>query len=253
MRKIWAVIFREYKMQTARPAGWAVLLGATLLAQADNFPSVGNLRRLEFLNQPAYFVSRIMNFDALVLLFGLLFLLAGRIPLDRRTGMKTLFMASPLKKGQYLAGKLLGGFFSTFTFLTVFLCLNTTVYCIAAPFAVSLEDGLVPLLKALVFPGFFSCLFVSFCAVALPGIMDLRFFYILAAVLFGANAVYVGSADAMPFYLITSGELARLIWVHPKWPFVDAGSVWANGIFLTAGGLVSGALPLLARKFWRAE
>ena len=89
MRKIWAVIFREYKMQTARPAGWAVLLGATLLAQADNFPSVGNLRRLEFLNQPAYFVSRIMNFDALVLLFGLLFLLAGRIPLDRRTGMKT--------------------------------------------------------------------------------------------------------------------------------------------------------------------
>ena len=75
-------------------------------------------------------------------------------------------------------------------------------------------------------------LFVSFCSIALPGMMDIRLFYILAAILFGFNATYVGSAEAMPFYLITSGDLVRLIWVHPRWPFVDMGSVIANGFFL---------------------
>ena len=42
--------------------------------------------------------------------------------------------------------------------------------------------------------------------------IDIRLFYILAAILFGFNATYVGSAEAMPFYLITSGDLVRLIW-----------------------------------------
>ena len=91
------------------------------------------------------------------------------------------------------------------------------------------------------------------CAVAIPGLTGSRLFYLLSAVLFGCNAAYVGSAEAMPFSLITAGNLARLIWVHPKWPFVDTGSVVANGGFLVGSGIVCGSLLFLKRKFWRAE
>ena len=52
----------------------------------------------------------------------------------------------------------------------------------------------------------------------------------------------------MPFYLITSGDLVRLIWVHPRWPFVDMGSVIANGFFLVGSGLVFGSLLFLKHK-----
>ena len=67
--------------------------------------------------------------------------------------------------------------------------------------------------------------------------MDIRLFYILAAIYFGVNAMYVGSAETMPFYLLTSGDLVRLLWVHPRWPFVTMESVWANGAFLLEPGL----------------
>ena len=83
--------------------------------------------------------------------------------------------------------------------------------------------------------------------------MDIRLFYILAAVFFGFNATYVGSADTVPFYLITSGDLIRLIWVHPKWPFLHPGSGLANGVFLIGSGLLAGSLLFLKHSFWRSE
>ena len=211
-----SVLHYEYKMQFKRLVTWGVLLVATALSLLDNFPSAGNLARLEFLDEPAYFVYRIVSLDSLVLLFGLMFLLAGRIPIDTKTGMKSLLMSSALRKWQYVLGKLLGG-------LAIFV-------------------SLVP-----------TSLFVSFCSIALPGMIDIRLFYILAAILFGFNATYVGSAEAMPFYLITSGDLVRLIWVHPRWPFVDMGNVIANGFFLVGSSLVFGSLLFLKHKFWRSE
>ena len=135
----------------------------------------------------------------------------------------------------------------------IFLLLNTMIYFIAAPFEISLIECIVPLIKAIFVSLVPTSLFVSFCSIALPGMIDIRLFYILAAILFGFNATYVGSAEAMPFYLITSGDLVRLIWVHPRWPFVDMGSVIANGFFLVGSGLVCGSLLFLKHKFWRSE
>ena len=253
MGKTAAVLRYEYKMLFLHPAGWGVLAAATALTLLDNFPSAGNLARLEFLDEPAYFVYRIMNFDSLILLFGLMFLLAGRIPLDARTGMRPLFMASPLHKREYAAGKLLGGVFYVFTMQCLFLFLNTAVYCVAAPSAGAPAVCMIPLAKAV-----FACaapvsLFVGVCAVALPGLIDLRLFYILAAALFGFNAAYTGSAKAMPFYLITSGDLVRLIWTHPQWPSVPAASVLANALFLVGSAAAAAYLLLAARKYWRPE
>ena len=221
MRRMLAVLRYEYKMQFRRLATWGIFLAATALSLLDNFPSRANL--------------------------------AGRLPLDAKTGMKPLLMATPLQKWQYVLGKLLGGFLYVFSLLSIFLALNTAIYAAAAPFEVSWAECIVPLLKALLVSAAPAGWFVSFVSIALPGMIDIRLFYILAAVLFGFNATYVGSAEAMPFYLITAGDLVRLIWVHPKWPFVDTGSVVANGGFLVGSGIVCGSLLFLKRKFWRAE
>ena len=110
MRKTVSILHYELKMQAKRPAVWGVFLAATAMAQLDCFPSAQNLARLEFLNQPAYFVHRVMTLDALLLLFGLAVLLANRFPADRKNAMGHLFRSYPLERRQYILGKLLGGF-----------------------------------------------------------------------------------------------------------------------------------------------
>lgn len=253
MSKMFAVAWYEYKMQFYRLPTWGLVGGVTLLSLMDNFPSDGNLSRLEFLNQPAYFVYRVMSLDVLVLLFGLAFILAGRIPADKKTGMKTLLMTLPLEKSQYVLGKLLGGFCYTFSAVCIFLTVNTAAYFFGAPFEVSLRDCLIPLLKAIVIAALPSSLFVSLSSISLGGMMDIRLFYMLAAVVFGFNAAYVSSADPQPFYLITSGNLVRMIWAHPKWPYTDMAGVWANGGFLVGSGIVFAGMLLARRGFWRWE
>lgn len=253
MRKIIAIIHYEYKMQFKRPATWGVLLAATVFALLDNYPSAGNLTRLEFLNDPAYFVYRTMSLNGFVLLFGLMFLLAERFPMDNKTGMKLLLMSHALQKWQYILGKLSGGFLYTFSILCIFLALNTAVYFLAAPFPIPLPACTLPLVKVIIISAFPVSLFVSLCSVALPGMIDIRLFYLLAAILFGVNACYVGSANAAPFYMITSGDLIRLIWVNPKWSFHDTGSILANGAFLMGSGLIIGSSLFLKHRFWRSE
>ena len=253
MRKMIAIIHYEYKMQFLRPATWGVLLAATIFTLLDHYPSAGNLARLEFLNEPAYFVYRTMGQDGLVLMFGFLFLLAERFPLDHKTGMKLLLLSHALQKWQYVWGKLLGGFLSAFSILCIFLILNTAVYFAAAPFPISLLACTLPLAKAILISALPVSLFVSLCSVALPGMIDIRLFYLLASVLFGFNAAYVGSAHAAPFYLITSGDLIRFIWVNPNWSFTDTGSILANGAFLMGSGSIFAGLLFLKHSFWRSE
>lgn len=186
-------------------------------------------------------------------MFGLMFLLAERFPLDHKTGMKLLLMSHALQKRQYILGKLLGGFLYTFSILCIFLAFNTAVYFAAAPFPVPLAACMIPLIKAIIVSAFPVSLFVGLSSVALPGMTDIRLFYLLAAILFGVNAAYVGSANAAPFYMITSGDLIRLIWVNPKWSFQDSGSILANGAFLVGSGLIFGSLLFVKHGFWRSE
>lgn len=253
MNKIFTILYYECKLQFGKIATWGVLLAATALTMVDAFPSAGNLRRLEFLTEPAYFVCRAMSIDGLVLVFGLLFLLSDRFAVDKKTGVKNLIMSEPVRKGQYIAGKLLGGFCYTWGMLCAFLVLNTGIYAVALPVRVSAMDCLVPLVKTILVSGIPVSLFVGCTAVALPVFMDVRVFYLLASVLFIVNAGTVGAAGQMPFYLITAGDLIKLVWQHPRWPFVNAGSVQANLLFLIGTGAGACVLLLLKRRFWRAE
>ena len=251
MRKTLSILRYELHMQAKRPAVWGVFLAATAMAQLDCFPSSQNLARLEFLNQPAYFVHRVMTLDALLLLFGLAILLANRFPADRKNGMKHLFLSYPLEKRQYILGKLLGGFCLSCLMSILFLLCNTTVYVLAAPFPIDPREWLIPLGKALLLRAFPASWFTGLLAVALPGVVDIRLLYAVAAVFFGFNAATVGSAETMPFYLLTAGDLSRLLWVHPKWPFVDPASVLANAAFLLGGGALLASLPFGKPSFWR--
>ena len=74
-----------------------------------------------------------------------------------------------------------------------FFYLTRQFYFIAAPFEISLIECIAPLIKAIFVSLVPTSLFVSFCSIALPGMIDIRLFYILAAILFGFNATYVGS------------------------------------------------------------
>lgn len=253
MRKIMSIVHYEYKMQFKRLAAWGVLLVATAIALFDNFPSETNLARLEFLDRPAYFIYRTMSLDALIMVFGLMFLMSDRLSVDNKTGVKPLMMASTMGKGEYLCGKLFGGLLYTFSMICIFLMLNTAVYCCAAPFEISIMDCVVPLLKTVAVSALPVSVFISFCSIAIPALIDIRLFYLLAAVLFVFNASFVGTAEAAPCYLITAGDLIRLIWVHPKWAQVDMGSAISNLIFLLGCGLISWVSLFVKRGFWRSE
>lgn len=253
MRKVASIIHYEYNMQCKRIATWGVLLASTAITLLDSFPSAKNLARLEFLVQPAYFIYRTISLDMLIMAFGLMFLLSNRFSVDNKCGVKPLIMASPVRKGQYVAGKLLAAFVYTFTMLCIFLLLNTAIYCAAAPFEINTIDLIHTGLKAALISCVPISIFISSCATALPVLMDLRLFYLLMAVLFALNALHVGTGGGAPCYLITSGSLIRLIWVHPKWPQIDMGSILANLLFLLGCGLAAWVMLLFNRRFWRAE
>ena len=160
-------------------------------------------------------------------------------------------MAAPVEQGQYVLGKLLGGWLYTLTLLCAFLTVCAGVYWAAAPSPISLGACLRPLAKAVAVSALPASLFVGACAVVIPGLTGPRLFYLLSAVLFGCNAAYVGSAEAMPFWLITAGDLIRLVWTHPDWPEAPVGSALANAGFLVGGTLLSCCLLLAKPGAWR--
>ncbi len=253
MRKVLSILRYEYKMQMRRIATWGVLLASIVITLLDSFPSASNLARLEFLPEPSYFIGRIMSLNGLILIFGLMFLLSNRFPIDTTTGVKSLLMSAPIQKGQYVGGKLLAGFLYTLTIALLFIVLNTAIYALFNPVKSSIADYLIPLGKIFVISVLPVSFFTSFCAVALPAVLDIRLFYFAISGVFIINATVVGSAEQMPFYLITSGDLMKLIWQHPKFPFVNAGSMAANLLFILGCGFFSWTLLLCKRKFWRAE
>lgn len=253
MNKSLSIARYEYKMLMKRAATWGILIATSVISLLDGYPSPNNISRLEFLPDPAYFVCRTMSLNGIILIFGLMFLLSARIPLDRKTGAIFLILAAPVKKGQYIYGKLLGGFLYAFSMLTLFLASNTLVYYAALPLPVSAGECLIPLFKTIVISVLPVSFFVSAASIALSAIMDIRLFYLFASVLFLINAGTVSSAEPMPFYMIASGDLIKLVWLHPKWPFINMKSVSLNLLFLAGGGLFSWILLLLNRKLWREK
>lgn len=253
MRNALSILYYEYKMQMTLAATWGIFLMTVVFSLLDDFPSGGNLQRLEFLADPNYFVYRTMSLYGLTLAFGLVILLSNRFSIDCKTGVKALIMAGPTTKGQYIFGKLLGGFSCTVILFSLLLIVNAAVYTLAAPFRVSVGGLFLALIKTIAVCVLPVSVFISFLSILLPALIDMRLFYAIAALLFIINAATAGSAEPMPFYCITSGDLIKLIWQHPKWPFTNTGSIQLNLVFLMGSGFLAWLLLFMKKRFWRHE
>lgn len=253
MRNILLIIHYEYKMQMTRIAAWGVFVVSLIFSLLDDFPSRINLHRLEFLTDPVYFMYRTMSLYGLTLAFGLMIMLSNRLSIDCKTGVKSLIMAGPVTKKQYLCGKALGGLSYTVTMFFLFLAVNAAIYYCAAPFQVAMDSLLTAFVKTILICVLPVSVFIGFLSVSLPALVDVRLFYVTAAALFIMNASVTGSAEPMPFYCITSGDLIKLIWQHPGWTFQNTGSIQANLAFLAGGGLLPWILLFVKKKFWRHE
>ncbi len=135
MRRLATVFSREYLSCMMRPATWGVLIAALAFTLLDSLPTDANLARVELLPVPSFFANRIMSVSGLVLVTGLVILLSSRLARDKKAGVKSLLMASPLSKGEYLLGKLLAGFFFSLSLMGLYLTVCMAAYALAIPAA----------------------------------------------------------------------------------------------------------------------
>ena len=253
MSKLLAVTKYEYKMQIKRIAGWIVLVFVAASAMTDCLPVASNLARVEFLGDIRYYVRRVFSFDGLVLLFGILFLTAGRLVDDRKSGRRDLFMTAPIGKASYIAGKLIGNFLFALTLMYSLLIISLCGFAIFAPASTPLGDyvGAIFSISACnILPATF---FVVASSIMLPEIIGVRLVYLVYSVLFLINAFSSDSAEARPFYIFTQGDMAKIVWQHPKFPEIYLESACFNLLFMLGVGTLAIILVAAQKRFWRAE
>ena len=253
MDKLLRVAKYEYKMQAKRIAGWSVLLFVAVSAMTDCLPIASNLARIEFLGDIKYYVRRVFSFDGLILLFGILFLTAGRLVDDRKSGRRDLFMAAPIGKGSYLLGKLIGNLLFALTLMYSLLGISLCGFIIFAPAGTSLNGYMDAVFSASVYIILPATFFVVAGSVMLPELIDIRLVYLVYSVLFFVNAFSSDTAGARPFYIFTQGDLAKMIWQHPKFPEVYYESACRNLLFMLGAGTLAILLAARKKRFWRAE
>ena len=253
MNKLVSIIKYEYKMQIKRIAGWIVLLFVLVSSMMDCLPTASNLARIEFLGDIQYYVRRIFSFDGLILLFGILFLTAGRLVDDRTSYRRDLFMTSPIGKASYIAGKLLGNLLFALTLMYSLLVISLCGFAVFSETSISLWSyfgAIINVSLCIILPATF---FVVASSVMLPEVMDIRLVYLLYSILFLVNAFSTDAAEARPFYIFTQGDLAKLIWQHPKNMEIYVGSVCLNLLFMLGIGAFAIAFVAVKQRFWRSE
>lgn len=253
MSKLLSIAKFEYKMQIRRIAGWLVLLFVLVVSMMDCLPTAANIARIEFLGDVHYYVRRVFSIDGLILLFGILFLTAGSLIDDRKNHRRDWFMAAPTKKASYIGGKLCGNLLFAATLMYSLLIISLCGFAIFSGSGTPLRtyiSAVIDVSLCIILPAAF---FVVASSVMLPEIMDIRLMYLLYSVLFLANAFSADTAEARPFYIFTQGDMAKLIWQHPKYAEIYAGSACLNLLFMLGVGVSAIVLVATKRRFWRAE
>lgn len=253
MSKLLAITRYEYKMQIKRIAAWMVLLFVTVVSMMDCLPIASNRARLEFLGDIRYYVWRVFSFDGLVLLFGILFLTAGRLVDDRKSGRRNLFMAAPIGKTSYIAGKLLGNFLFALTLMYSLLVISLFGFAVTTPTGPALADYMNAIFSVSIYTILPATFFVVASSIMLPELVDIRLVYLLYSILFLVNAFSTHTPEAKPFYILTQGDLAQAIWQHPRYPEIHVESACLNLMFLLGVGALAIILVAAKRRFWRAE
>lgn len=253
MNKLVSIIKYEYKMQIKRISGWSVLLFVLVSSMMDCLPTASNLARIEFLGDIQYYVRRVFSFDGLILLFGILFLTAGRLVDDRTSYRRDLFMTSPIGKASYIAGKLLGNLLFALTLMYSLLIISLCGFAVFSETGISFWSYFGAIINVSLFIILPATFFVVASSVMLPEVMDIRLVYLLYSILFLVNAFSTDAAEARPFYIFTQGDLAKLIWQHPKYMDIYVGSVCLNLLFMIGIGAFAIILVAVKQRFWRSE
>lgn len=253
MNKLVSIIKYEYKMQIKRISGWIVLLFVLVSSMVDCLPTASNLARIEFLGNIQYYVHRVFSFDGLILLFGILFLTTGCLVDDRTSYRRDLFMTSPIGKASYIAGKLLGNFLFALTLMYSLLIISLCGFAVFSETSISFWSYFGAIIKVSLFIILPATFFVVASSVMLPEVIDIRLVYLLYSILFLVNAFSTDAAEARPFYIFTQGDLAKLIWQHPKNMDIYVGSVCLNLLFMLGIGTFAIILVASKQRFWRSE
>lgn len=253
MCKMLSIAKYEYRMQVKRIAGWIVLLFVLASSMMDCLPVASNLARIEFLGDIHYYVRRVFSFDGLLLLFGILFLTAGRMAEDRKTHRRDLFMAAPIRKSSYIGGKFIGNFLFALTLMYAMLIVSIAGFAVFSPSGTTVLEyisAVISVSVCIILPATF---FVVASSVMLPELVDIRLVYLVYSVLFLINAFTTDQAEPIPFYIFTQGDLAKLIWQHPKYLQIHVDSACLNLAFMIGIGILAIGLVAGKRRFWRAE
>lgn len=253
MSKMLSIAKYEYKMQIKRIAGWIVLLFVMVSSMMDCLPVASNLARIEFLGDIFYYVRRVFSFDGLILLFGIFFLTAGRMVDDRKTRRRDLFMTAPIGKSNYIGGKFLGSFLFALTLMYELLIFSLAGFIWFSPSSVTIGEyasAIFSVSFCVILPATF---FVVASSVMLPELVDIRLVYLVYSVLFLINAFTTDQAEPIPFFIFTQGDLAKLIWQHPRYLELHVGSACLNLAFMLGIGILAIILVAVKRRFWRAE
>lgn len=253
MSKMLAITRYEYKMQIKRIAPWVFLIFVAVVSMMDCLPIASNRARLEFLWNIKYYVWRVFAFDGLILLFGILFLTAGRLVDDRKSRRRDLFMAAPVGKASYIAGKLLGNFLFALTLMYSLLAISLFGFAVTSPTEPALVDYIGAIFSVSVYTIVPATFFVVASSVMFPELVDIRLVYLLYSILFLVNAFSTHTSEAMPFYILTQGDLARAIWQHPRFPEIHVESACLNLMFMLGVGVLAIILVATKRRFWRTE
>ncbi len=250
MNKSALIAKYELKMQIRRIGGWQVFAFSMVLALLDNFPSAANIKRLAELPKQGYVVYRLIGQPGIILLFGLMFLLSNRIRGDRKNGTLDLFTTAPIRKPQYLCGKILGNFGYLLCMTGLYLAVNGVIQAVftpgqftAIPYFVGFITVILP-----------ACFFIAMCSLAIPVLLDIRLFYAAFAVYFMANLIIVpekGVSD-LPFWFLLTGGLSRFVYRF-NLNTLDFGNIMANLVFLLGIGIFAFAFLFAKRRYWRAE
>lgn len=253
MTKMFSISKYEYKMQIKRIAGWIILIFVFASAMMDCLPTATNMARIEFLYDIHYYVRRVFSFDGLILLFALMFLMAGCLVSDRKTGRRDLFMVTPIRKGSYIGGKLLGNFLYALSLMYLLLVAAIIGFAVFSHSETPFIDYISAFFEVSIYIILPATFFVTASSIILPEIIDIRLFYLLFSVLFLVNAFSSDTGTAVPFYIFTQGDLARMIWQHPKQQVIYIGSAILNLLFMLGIGGTTIALVCVKRKLWRAD
>lgn len=250
MNKSALIAKYELKMQTKRIGGWLVFTFSMFVALLDDFPSEANVKRLAELPKQGYVVYRLIGQPGIILLFGLMFLLSNRIRGDWKSGTLDLFTTAPIRKSQYLTGKILGNFGYLLCMTGLYLAVNGVIQAIFTPGQFTAMPYFVGFI-AVILP---ACFFVAMCSLAIPMLLDIRFFYAAFAVYFMANLIIVpekGVSD-LPFWFLLTGGLSRFVYRF-NLNTLDFENITANLLFLLGIGFFAFTLLFAKRCYWRTE